>query len=158
MAYELNASKCSVICISQNSRKGKETNYTLHGQTLAVEELSKYLGMMLTNSLSWNKHVEKVAAKGNRTQLFIKRNLRQYTKPVNAASHTPLNRPALECASTVWDPPPSPTYSPLNKSRRERIYSEDSWLRDSHAGKDWTHCRTDGEAAYSPCYTRMITN
>ena len=62
-----NAGKCSVIRITPKSRKAKETNYTLHGQTLAVEESSKYLGVTLTNDLSWNKHVENVAAKGNRT-------------------------------------------------------------------------------------------
>ena len=52
-----NAGKCSVIHITPKSREAKETNYTLHGQTLAVEESSKYLGATLTNDLSWNKHV-----------------------------------------------------------------------------------------------------
>ena len=58
-----NASKSSVIRITSESRKAKETNYTLHGQTLAVEESSKYLGVTLTNDLSWNKHVENVTAR-----------------------------------------------------------------------------------------------
>ena len=78
-----NAGKCSVIRITPKSRKAKETDYTLHGQTLAVEESIKYLGVTLTNDLSWNnKHVENVTAKGKRTLGFIKRNLRECTKSV----------------------------------------------------------------------------
>ena len=43
-----NASKYRVIQITPKSRKAKETNYILHGQTLAVDESSKYLGVTLT--------------------------------------------------------------------------------------------------------------
>ena len=48
---------------------------------------------------------ENVAAKGNRTLGFIKRNLRECTKQVKAASYTTLVRPVLEYSSTVRDPP-----------------------------------------------------
>ena len=113
-----NAGKCSVIRITPKSRKAKETNYTLHGQTLAVEESSKYLGVTLTNDLSWNKHVENVAAKGNRTLGFIKRNLRECTKPVKAASYTTLTRPVLEYASTVWDPTTQSNIQTLEQIQR----------------------------------------
>ena len=65
------------------------------------------------NNLSWNKHMENVAAKGNRTLGFIKRNLRECTKPVKAASYTTLTRPALEYISTVWDPPTQSNIHPL---------------------------------------------
>ena len=36
-----NPSKCSVIRIATKSRKAKETNYMLHGQTQAIDESSK---------------------------------------------------------------------------------------------------------------------
>ena len=75
----------------------------LHGQTLAVKEAIKYLAVTLTSNLFWNKHVENVAAKGNRTLGFVKRNLRECTKPVKAASYTTLVRPVLEYDSTIWD-------------------------------------------------------
>ena len=96
--------KCSLIRITTKSRKAKETNNMLYRQTQAIEEFSKYLGVTLTNDLSWNKHVENVAAKGNGTLCFIKHNLRERTKPVKAASYTTLTRPVLEYASYVWDP------------------------------------------------------
>ena len=99
-----NASKCSVIRITPKFKKARESNYMLHGKTLTVEEASKYLGVTLTNTLFWNKHVENVAAKGNRTLGFIKRNPGECTISVEAASHTTPVRPVLEYASTVWDP------------------------------------------------------
>ena len=117
-----------------------ETNYMLHGQTLAVEEASKYLGVTLTSNLSWNKHVENVAAKGNRTLGFVKCNLRECTKPVKAASYTTLVRPVLEYASTIWDPTtdhniidPGPSTEEGSKVRDQRLYDKDTWLCDTHA-------------------------
>ena len=40
----------------------------------------------------------------DRTQGFIKRNLRECTKLVKAASYTTLTHPVIDYASTVWDP------------------------------------------------------
>ena len=110
-----NATKCSVIRISPKNKKAKESTYKLHDQTLADEMSSKYLGVTLSNTLPWNKHVENVAAKGNRTLGCVKRNVRECSIPVKTASYTTLVRPALEYASSVCDP----TYRPWNKSRRE---------------------------------------
>ena len=62
-----NASKCSVLRTTPMSRKAKETYNILQGQSLAVDQFSKYLGVTLTNNnLSWNKHMENVAAKVER--------------------------------------------------------------------------------------------
>ena len=128
-----NATKSSVIRISPKSKVAKETNYKLHGQTLAVEEASKYLGVTLTNNLSWNKHVENVAAKGNRTLGFIKRNLRECTKQVKAASYTTLVRPVLEYSSTVWDPPTQSNIKTLEQiqKRAARFVTNDYTTRTS---------------------------
>ena len=134
-----NTSKCSLIRITPKSRKAKETNYTTHGQTLTVEESSKYLGVTLTNDLSWNKHVENVAAKGNRTLGFINRKLRECTKPVKATSYTTITRPVLEYASTVWDPTTQSSIQTL-----EEIQKRAAWF----VMDDYT-TRTPG------CVTRM---
>ena len=99
-----NASKCRVIRITLKSRKTKETNCILHGQTLAVEESSKYMHVTVTNHLSRNIHVETVTAKRNITLGFIKRNLRNVPKQ----SKQPAS-PILEYVSTpqCGIPPPS---------------------------------------------------
>lgn len=99
-----NPTKCSVIRITPKNQKAEETSYMLHGHTLATEDASKYLGVTLTSNLSWNEHVENITAKGNRTLGFVRRNLKDCTPPVKAASYTTLVRPVLEYSSIVWDP------------------------------------------------------
>ena len=81
-----------------------QTLYQLHGHTLEVEEASKYLGVTLTNSLSWDQHVDDVVAKGNRTLGFVRRNLKDCPKPIRERSYLTLVRPTVEYASSVWDP------------------------------------------------------
>ena len=65
---------------------------------------AKYLGVSISNNLSWNKHIQSVTAKGNRTLGFVKRNLKECTRKVKAAGYTTLVRPVIEYASTIWDP------------------------------------------------------
>jgi hypothetical protein len=66
--------------------------------------LNKYLGVTLTSNLSWDKHVENVAAKGNITLGIIRRNLKDCTRTVKETSYTAIVRPIIEYAATVWDP------------------------------------------------------
>jgi hypothetical protein len=56
-------------------------------------EASKYLGVTINNNLS--------LAKGNKTLGFIRRNLKDCTKPVKSAAYTAIVRPTVEYASTI---------------------------------------------------------
>ena len=100
-----NPTKCTVIRVSPRKTKPVlPTHYLLHGHTLEVVEASKYLGVTITNDLSWDRHIDNVAAKGNRTIGFIRRNLRECTKQVRETSYLTIVRPTLEYAAMVWDP------------------------------------------------------
>ena len=118
LAHELQCTKCSVIRISPKHKKAKESTYKLHDQTVADEEASKYLGAPLSNTLSWNKYEENVAAKRNMPLGFVKRKLRECSIPVKTASYTTLVRPVL-MPHRCGIQPPNPTYKPWNKSRTE---------------------------------------
>ena len=96
--------KCLVIRISPKNRPVIQTSYHLHGHTLDTEEASKYLGVTISNNLTWDKHIDNTVGKGNRTLGFIRRNLKDCTKPVKAAAYVSMVRPAVEYASTIWDP------------------------------------------------------
>jgi hypothetical protein len=72
--------------------------------TLEVVEASMHLGVTITNDLSWNRHIDNVAAKGNRTLGFIRRNLGECIKQVRETSYLTIVRPTLEYAAMVWDP------------------------------------------------------
>ena len=65
---------------------------------------SKYLGVKVTNDLIWSSHIADVAGKANRSLGFLRRNFKQCTKDVKAATYTTMVRPVLDYASTVWDP------------------------------------------------------
>ena len=102
---DFNASKCSVIHILPSKRKHViDSSYTLHGQTLETVEESKYLGVTISDNLTWTRHTENVTGKGNKTLGFLRRNFKDCTTQVKAATYTTMVRPTLEYATTVWDP------------------------------------------------------
>ncbi|KAL8570711.1 hypothetical protein ACOMHN_039146 [Nucella lapillus] len=99
-----NAGKCNTLHVSPGRDLSFRSAYTLHEQTLEAVSSAKYLGVSMTKDLSWTKHVEMVAAKGNRTVGFLRRNLKDCTTEVRKATYMTMVRPTLEYASTVWDP------------------------------------------------------
>jgi hypothetical protein len=70
----------------QNSIK-KQTSYKLHGHTLDNVEASKYLSVTINNNLSWDRHIDNIIGKGNKTLGFFRRNLKDCTKPVKSAAY-----------------------------------------------------------------------
>ena len=102
---DFNVSKCSVIHILPSKRKHViDSSYTLHGQTLETVEESKYLGVTISDNLTWTRHTENVTGKGNKTLGFLRRNFKDCTTQVKSATYTTMVRPTLEYATTVWDP------------------------------------------------------
>ncbi|KAL8609731.1 hypothetical protein ACOMHN_042770 [Nucella lapillus] len=99
-----NAGKCNTLHVSPGRDLSFRSAYTLHEQTLEAVSSAKYLGVSMAKDLTWTKHVEMVAAKGNRTVGFLRRNLKDCTTEVRKATYTTMVRPTLEYASTVWDP------------------------------------------------------
>ena len=99
-----NAAKCSVIRIVPRGRATINTHYVLHGHTLEVVDASKYLGVTLTDNLSWDCHISNITSKAHRTLGFLRRNIKECTPPVREASYKAMVRPIIENAATVWDP------------------------------------------------------
>ena len=50
-----NADKCEVLCI-ENKKQPIQHNYFIHGQKLATQTDSKYLGVSISSNLSWSRH------------------------------------------------------------------------------------------------------
>ena len=75
--------KCTVIRISTNRRNVLDTHYFLHGHKLEVVDSSKYLGVALSEDLSWRKHVEATSSKAFRTLGFLCHNFRDCNKSVS---------------------------------------------------------------------------
>jgi hypothetical protein len=71
---EFHPEKCQVLHIS-NKRNPLEYNYNIHGHILKEAETSKYLGINLNRTLSWNNHINTVAKKASNISAFLQRNL-----------------------------------------------------------------------------------
>ena len=109
--------KCQVIRIITNRRHERHTEYRLHGHTLV--DSGKYLGVTISDDLSWHKHVDAVATKTSRTLGFLQGNLGEYTMEVKSTAYTSLVRPLLEYASPAWDPTSLEDITKLEKVQRQ---------------------------------------
>ena len=67
-----NPDKCQVMHITK-SRIPVQSQYTLHGQTLESLDSAKYLDVTISQDLNWNKHINNITGKANRTLRFIKK-------------------------------------------------------------------------------------
>ena len=89
--------------MSSNLSRKKAIHRYLHGQILAEETNTEYLGITITD-MTWNTHVEQTAAEGNKKLVFPKRNLKINNPDIKSRAYKTLVRPTLKYCSTVWDP------------------------------------------------------
>ncbi|RUS79398.1 hypothetical protein EGW08_012836 [Elysia chlorotica] len=99
-----NPSKCNVLRTRVGQRGEINYFYTLHDQILAEVDTVKYLGVWISNDLSWTPHVDYVTKKGNQKLGFLRRNLRGAPTPSKSLAYTSLVRSGLEYAAPIWDP------------------------------------------------------
>ncbi|MEW8546320.1 MAG: reverse transcriptase family protein, partial [Candidatus Thiodiazotropha sp.] len=114
---EFNPSKCQVVQVT-GSRRPLNTSYTLHGQVLETVTCAKYLGVDISNGLSWNPHVDRIVGSANRTLGFIRRNIKTKMPRVREKAYNTLVRPQLEYASAVWDPHTKERISQIEQVQR----------------------------------------
>ncbi len=98
-----NASKCQVMRISR-SRSPHEKFYTLCNEILKQVDKTKYLGVTISDDLSWSPHVEYIANKANKVLGVLRRNLKHCPAELKETAYLSMVRSILEYASAVWDP------------------------------------------------------
>ena len=98
-----NAKKCFVMRLT-HARKVKTYSYKLQDSILQETKSHTYLGVTLTSNLSWNEHINQIAATASRTLAFVMRNLHHCPQGVKESAYKTLVRPLLEYSSSVWDP------------------------------------------------------
>jgi hypothetical protein len=100
---KFNPEKCFVLKIT-HSNNPKTHKYILNNSVLQETESHTYLGVEIASSMKWNKHIDHMTAKGNRSLGFIKRNLHSCTEDIKDLAYRSLVRPMLEYCAAVWDP------------------------------------------------------
>jgi len=81
-----NLSKCTVMRCTR-SQNPIITNYSLCESILSVTHQHSYLGVMLTNHLSWTTHVINIANKATQMLNFIKHHLSKCSSDVKASAY-----------------------------------------------------------------------
>ena len=98
-----NPSKCQVLHITR-AQCPIQTRYILHDIVLESVSSAKYLGVTISDNLSWTRHIDSVSKKANQTLGFLKRNIKFHNKDLKSTAYTTLVWLHLEYASTAWSP------------------------------------------------------
>jgi hypothetical protein len=112
-----NVKKCHVLPITLK-RKRRNHLYTMNGHPLTPASSHPYLGVTISQDLSWNKHTDEVAAKSNKTLTIVQRVLGPCSKTVKERAYTALVRPKLEYATAAWNPHTDRNVNTLEKVQR----------------------------------------
>ena len=83
-----------------------QTRYILHDTVLESVPSAKYLGVTISDNISWTPPPPPhwFSLQANQTLGFLKRNIKVHNKDLKSTAYTTLVRPQLEYASTVWSP------------------------------------------------------
>ena len=87
-----------------HARSTKMFNYKLGESILEETKCHPYLGVEISNNLSWSNHINRNTSSANRQLGFIRRNLYSCNKQIKQNAYMSLVRPHIEYASSVWDP------------------------------------------------------
>ena len=98
-----NAKKCYHLTITLKIKPLLHT-YNIKDQEIARVKTAKYLGVIISEDLSWNIHIQQVRAKSSRTLGLVRRTLGSCNQQVKEVAYNQLIRPQLEYASCVWNP------------------------------------------------------
>ena len=100
---QFNAKKCHVMSIHKG-QSYKPYFYQLCGTILKTVPQEKYLGVLISDDMSWSPHIKMITNKAYQRLGFIRRNLRGSPQACKQMAYTTLVRSGLEYASIIWDP------------------------------------------------------
>lgn len=87
----LSAASVQILTLINNTVMSRASSY-------------KYLGIHLTQNLSWATHIHTICAKASRSLWYLRRNLRNSPNNVRKLAYQTIVRPQLEFASPTWAP------------------------------------------------------
>ena len=110
--------KCQVISICTNPKFRQATQYHLHGHKLKKVDSAKYLGVTISEDLSWTKQTNSASSKASKTLGFLRRNLYNATQEARCSAYSAFINPTLEYAASIWDPHQKADIDKLQKVQR----------------------------------------
>ena len=104
---KFNIGKCKFMLLTnrRNSTIVPSPSLTLGNVALEQVYQYKYLGILISEDLKWDKHIDHICSKACKLVGMIYRNLYQYSSPSFLLMlYKSIVRPHLEYCSALWDP------------------------------------------------------
>ena len=139
--------KCQVLRATRRRQK-LPFPYSIHGHTLEDVKEAKYLGVTITDDLTWSSHITNITKKANKTLGFLRRNLVIGSKKTREQAYKAFVRPVLEYCSPVWDPHAEKDKTALDKVQNRaarwvaRRFDHTTDVNDITASLSWTPLKT----------------
>ena len=114
---KFNLDKCNSIRVT-NRRNQYIFPYELQGKTLETVSSFTYLGLLFSNNMSWNTHINNICSKAKRQVHLLRRNLKGASVHTKKLAYITYVRPIVEYASTVWSPTSKENISRLDSVQR----------------------------------------
>jgi len=102
-AMSFNVTKCQSIFFGAKPLVALP-QHRLNGQLLKRVNSLCYLGVTISDDLAWDRHVDGIVSKANRSLGLLKRSLYKAPKYAKLTAYKTICRPLLEFACEVWDP------------------------------------------------------
>ena len=111
-----NTSKCESATIKPEALS---TTYTLGNSQLAKVTSFKYLGLIVSTNLSFDKHIIATISKASRSLYMMMRGLKRSPRKVKELSYKTIVRATLEYASQIWTPSAKKMIDALERVNRK---------------------------------------
>ena len=155
--------KCNVLPVTRK-RTLKEPHYKLHSHSLTIVPSTKYLGLTITQDLSWDTHIKNICAKANKTLGFLRRNLKINATHLKDTAVKAFVGPILEYACTVWDPHVQKNIDMLERVQRRAArfvlhrYHNTSSVSEMIAKLEWPSLRQRRKVARLCMMYKILNN
>ena len=96
-------------------------DYHLGGCTLSMVTQYPHLGVTISNTMSWQNHLNNITSRANRVLGLIKRNLGGTSQKLRQEAYFSLVRPHLEYCSNVWNPYTKKEVNKIENTQRRAV-------------------------------------
>ena len=122
-----NTKKCYTMPVDRNKSQTPHV-YSLNGTALGSVTSEKYLGVLISQNMSWSPHISSVSTKANQKLGFLKRNLKGSPTDIKKLAYISIVRSSLEYASVIWDPHLAKDINQLEGVQRKAA----RWIQGDH--------------------------
>ena len=146
-SMEFNVTKCKVMHLTKK-RNVIFNSYFMNGTKLCTTNSEKYLGVRISNSLSWKPHIDVVRKECFQKLGIIKRVFSKCNKNIKVKLYKQLVRPKLDYCVNVWKPA-----TPGLQKLIEKVQKRAAGLVLGHRVEDYT--RDISVLSWSPIHIRQ---